>query len=517
MDREFDTDDIGGQLGTQGVGSMVNKAEAFCAYRQQDIALTNQPRIVELRAEAALLLDEERDIVARLNLAPPPGDLRSRRRKAFYYWSITAFLTFAGFVFSLYTLEPFQLGLKAYLYCLGVAIIAPFAADQAIEQLNAKLVTASAAVVCSLAALTSLIFLAAIRGDLLAETLRNSSPVVIIDDAPQEPQQSENKFYEKTTPELQLVMILLALAMELGAGLGLHEARRYGAGNDFAEDWDQLRARLKEVRQNLVAIASEITHLETQPAAFHARFWTSFYRAMLTHTLRSAMTKFMLALLVVALALYGRASAQTHTNIVIAVDLSQSVAVRGPDGKSEFQKNIEAVTKQLAQVPADSRVTVIGITGHSFTQPDILLSATIPSDTGYFSQRLNSARQALVREWKVRNVKLSPSYPQTDIFGALLLASQVFNQYTSANRQLIIYSDMRQRTPELDIEGNSSLPTFSKLTEKSQIADLHDVSVLVLGVDGAYKSIGFWQSLLRFWLEYFRESGASVETYSALR
>jgi hypothetical protein len=34
-------------------------------------------------------------------------------------------------------------------------------------------------------------------------------------------------------------------------------------------------------------------------------------------------------------------------------------------------------------------VTVIGITDHSFGKPDILLSARIPDDAGYFGERLD--------------------------------------------------------------------------------------------------------------------------------
>ena len=82
MDRQFNTEDIGEQLGMEGVGSVVSKVEAYCAYEEQRIALTNEPKIVALRAEASLLLDEERALTDRLKLAPPPGDLRSRRRKA---------------------------------------------------------------------------------------------------------------------------------------------------------------------------------------------------------------------------------------------------------------------------------------------------------------------------------------------------------------------------------------------------------------------------------------------------
>ena len=215
----------------------------------------------------------------------------------------------------------------------------------------------------------------------------------------------------------------------------------------------------------------------------------------------------------------GHAAAQNHTTLVIAVDLTQSVAVRGPDGRSEFQKNIEGVTKQLALVPADSRVTVVGITDHSFTQPDILLSATIPADAGYFGERLSRARNQLVQGWSTRSAKLEPRYQQTDIIGALMLAGQLFDQDARTGQKiLVIYSDMRHRTADLDLESLQTVPRLEKTSTSNLVrADIHDVEVYAFGVDGAGKSMTYWLSLRGFWTVYFRSSGATLKSYAVLR
>jgi hypothetical protein len=270
----------------------------------------------------------------------------------------------------------------------------------------------------------------------------------------------------------------------------------------------------------MLVITYEITTLQNEARVFAARFWRNFYRAMLTHGVRSAMTKLLAVALAVFLLAHGRAGAQNRTTLVVAVDLTQSVAVAGLDGKTEFQKNLDAVTKLLAQVPADSRVTIIGITDKSFVQPDILLSAAIPSDAGYFSERLNSARSELIHAWKARSSRLKPEYRSTDIIGVLLVASQIFGQHSDANnKMLVIFSDMRHRTPDLDIESPLQVPSISLVRRKSDIsfADLHGVHVRVLGVDGAGKQIAYWQSLRQFWTDYFRTSGASLESYTVLR
>jgi hypothetical protein len=521
INHEPDAESIGEQLGIEGVGSVVSKVEAYCAHEERRIELTNEPKIVALRHEGSLLLEEEKDLTERLRNAPPPGHLRSRRRKAAYYWGVTIMLTIAAFVFSVLSFNPFRVGWKGYLYCLGIAIVTPFLLEQLLEKWNAERLFKGLTAIACMAALTSLVLLAIIRGDLFAEQMKDSAaPAIVIDDAqPQEPPPAENNFYEATVVLLRFAMVLLALAMELASGLALREAWRIGS--DSSEDWQKLGDRLREVRQRMPAIAHEITALQNEAQVFSARFWRNFYHAMLTHSIRSAMTKLLVAVLAIIVAAHGYAAAQNRTTLVIAIDLSQPVAVIGPDQKSEFQKNVDGVTKLLAQVPADSRVTVIGITDKSFAQPDILLSATIPGDAGYFGERLKSARTQLVRVWKTRSVKLRPIFRQTDILGALMLTHELFDQQGKANRKvLIIFSDMRQQTRELDLESPSTVPSFDRVgTRKTKIgiANLGGVHVHALGVDGAGKSLSYWQSLRDFWTEYFRASSTSLESYTVLR
>src|SRR6266849_5193811 len=66
MNPEFNTEEIGEQLGRDGVGSVVTKVEEYCAHEMQRITLTNEAPIMALRAEGTLLLEEERDLAGRL-------------------------------------------------------------------------------------------------------------------------------------------------------------------------------------------------------------------------------------------------------------------------------------------------------------------------------------------------------------------------------------------------------------------------------------------------------------------
>ena len=85
---------------------MLSKAHNYCDYETQRSAVTNNSKIAALRAELALLADEEKKLQERLQRALPAGDLKERRRKAIYYWTVTQFLTVAAFFFSLLAFDP---------------------------------------------------------------------------------------------------------------------------------------------------------------------------------------------------------------------------------------------------------------------------------------------------------------------------------------------------------------------------------------------------------------------------
>jgi len=515
--QSFNAEEVAQQLGMEGVDNLVTNAERVCTYEQQRIELTNQSMIVRLQGEYSLLVAEERRIEEKLHTAPPSGDLRRLRRRAIFSWSITTFLTIAGFALSLMTLAPFRLGWVSWLYCGGIAIVTPYLIDKLLEVRGMEKLIVGLTAFAAIAALGGLMLLAVIRGNLLAQEIhQNEAPVVVLDDStPQtEPQ---NTFYDSTTTFLRAALLLLAFAMELGAGLALRDAWR--SVPDNSEDWNRLRGELIGIRQRMSELASEATMLRSEPEIFVKRFWRDFYCALLSNAARRAMTKLLVLVLGVLFIGAGRAHAEDRLNMVIAIDLTLSVATVGPDGKTDFQKNIDGVTYVLSQVPAGARVTVIGITDHSFTQPYILLSAHVPDEPGYFGERLNAVRVQIVRAWRVRSSRLDSHFQHTDIFGALRLASQIFVPQSDTSRKtLVIFSDMRQSTPELNLEPLKIVPSFSTLTERyGTFPDLRNTEVQVLGTDGTGKSNTYWESLKSFWDVYFQNTGAVMRNYSILR
>jgi hypothetical protein len=328
---------------------------------------------------------------------------------------------------------------------------------------------------------------AVIRGKLFAEQLRyDTTSAVIVDDDQTAPPTPVNHFYEDATPYLLTGMLLAAIATELGAGLALYKAWKMSSHN--IEDRETIQNRLVAVNDRLLALTREITARRKAPALFDAKLQASFYYAMLTHTMRNALGKGLLVISILGLLIGHRAYAQNHASFVVAVDLTKSVDVRSPTGKTEFQENIGAVTKLLSEVPAGSHVKVIGITDRTFTEPYVLLSATVPGDPGYFGEKLRRAH----------------------------LAAELFNADQGAGRKvLVIFSDMRQHTSDLDLETN--VPHFAKVSPRIIVPDLNGVDLFVLGVDGSGRTTDYWDALKLFWSDYSQAAKARLQSCSGLR
>jgi hypothetical protein len=519
MNNKNCVEDIGQELGQDGIDRLIEQVESVCVHERRKIELSNEPEIARLRVEFACWSDEEKRISEKLRLAPPPGDLRSRRIEAWFSAGFAILLIVAGFFFSLLALEPFRLGWQRYLLCLGVAVLCPYGIHRCLKEWDCRSLIRVSATVAAITALTSLILLGVIRGNLFIQQFEDADTqaVVFDDGAPAQPQ--TNTFYETTLPLLRAALALLALAMDLEAGLALHEAVTLGL--DSGVDREKLSQRRIAIRGDLALLASQIVASSNEGERFEARFWSNFYRSMITRTASKAIGRF---LSVVAISLViGAASMnaqERRLNLVIAIDLSASAETKEPDGTTDFQKNVKAVGALLMTVPAGSRVTVIGITGNSFGEPDILLSANIGTDSGYFGERLTAAHRQLAEQWQDRVRHLSPDARQTDILGTVRLAEQLSNETPQDRKALVIYSDMRQATPELNLERNDN-PTRDlakrRLGVQGPMPDLGGVEVYALGVDAAGGNAVTWDRLEQFWTTYFLTTGAHLESYVALR
>ena len=509
----------GGVIGTEAAIHADRHSATYCASERQRIETVNRPKILALRARVGHMQKEERDLEERIYQAPPPGDVRMRKRKAIFRYLIAALLTIAAFIFSVLAFDPYQLGWKAWLYCLGIAIVTPFLVDRILERWASPRLVNVLATVAGVAAIVSLILLAEIRGELLAQQV-TSTPSAVIDTPESSPPPAvENTFYDRTFGLLRLVMAFLAFAIEIGAGIALHETGQLSAAT--GEDAIALRRELAAVRERMIAYGHEVWALENAGAEFEHEFWRDFYRTLLNGVKRGALQKLVLLTLFLGTLAHGQTGARDRTDVVILLDLSQSVAVKGRGSRAEFEKNVTSITRILDSLPAGAKVTLIGITEDSFATPYIILSGELAVDEGYFKERLAQGHAALTHAWQERAVRLAPNCAKTDIVGALLVASEVFHESPNGRRKvLVVLSDMRQATGALNLEHQVMVQTtaaMQQVAENRLLGDLRGVEVYAEGVDGAGASVGYWQSLKDFWRTYFVQAGAILAGYSALR
>ncbi|GEM_PF-3047268 len=511
---------VGGTFGADGIGELIERAEAICIWERQRIELANEPQLVALKAQYNALLEEEKELKSRLaRTAQVPG-INVRKRRIAINWIVATVLIVSGFVLSLLTLEPFRLGLKGVVYSIGIAFVVPFLVERMLDHFPSTTLKRVLVAFACLVGLSSMVLLAAVRGNLLGEQVKQdqaSSAVIEGEESQQNPKQ--NTFYEDTVPLLQLVMALLALTMEIGAGIAILEADRMSESVDG--EYEMLKDRLREAQRNLGGLAEAILTFQNEAPMFVAKFWRDFYWSLLKGAIKNAARRFAMPsmALLIMIWLPGQVAAQ-NLNLVVAVDLSKSVDERGSDGKTAFAKNIAAIGHLLQSIPSGTHVTIIGITENSFSNPYLILRANLGSDEGYFGEKLARGRREIVRAWKARSLRLEPSCKHTDIFGALFLASELFSEDSSpSKRVLVIYSDMKQDTPEFELRSSAKFSTAQELNiveRKKFVAKLSGVQVYLSGANAPQDRFIVARQIQEFWKQYFAKAGANLRSYSAI-
>jgi hypothetical protein len=260
---------------------------------------------------------------------------------------------------ALLAFDPFQFEWKSYVYCIAIAVVTPFAVDKFLDLWSNERVMRGLVVTAFIAASASLVLLAVIRGEILLQHIQAMDATVISGlDELQQPKEQTN-FYENTAIWIRATMALLALAMEIGAGLALHDTWRFAS--DSGDDPQKLQAELAAIQEEIIACVKSIALLQNMSEEFLNTFWRDFYRAMLIGTVRKAVIRGLLGFAFFLL-VCPAVSAEPSLSLVVALDLSRSLQVRGPDGKTEHERNLVAITKLLSNVTAGSRVTIVAIT-----------------------------------------------------------------------------------------------------------------------------------------------------------
>lgn len=232
------------------------------------------------------------------------------------------------------------------------------------------------------------------------------------------------------------------------------------------------------------------------------------------HLARAA-TATLLALIVLAVLLLGVASAfgsepGQGRPVVVLIDLTKSTS------PESFRANCQAVAGVLGQLQSGDRILVIGITD-AFGHVPVLMDRTV-SERGYMGLQLGAARETLVAEWLKISEELQPTYSRTDVIGTLRLLA--FMEVSSTSMRLIILSDLRHSSSELDLESPSRIDVSRALAtvrRGGELPSLKDAEVFLLAVDPSNKSAVYMSTLKTFWTDLFAAAGAHVRVFSVMR
>lgn len=197
--------------------------------------------------------------------------------------------------------------------------------------------------------------------------------------------------------------------------------------------------------------------------------------------------------------------------VVVIKDLTSSTP-----GEQDSLNNA-FISTLLSQSSAGDEVYVTGITDASFSKPLVILHGTLPDDRHPLKPKLLAAQQGIISEWKSKSRSLARPYKASDIIGSICHASLLLRR-KSSEKWMIILSDMRNSTKELDIENVPEIGREKILTQlgaKGLIPNLTGVNVAVLSVHTTGKAISpiYYQSLENFWQGFFEIAHAEVVAY----
>lgn len=466
---------------------------------ERQVELKEEPRIREDQAKGRKAQDEVARIDTWLNKirAKPEWVLEIAKARARIGLCLFFFLVLASYALVYLVFEPYEIGIKAHFAAAGIILATCLMLDGALAAYySKKWVLFSLCGVALLCLLFAHVQLGIIRGELF-RALGTAS----------------EGFFQRTSRLLTFALPMLALGVELAAGLTLFRVVEWL----YAPEVRAQRRKQKAIR-NMISLDREIAMRRNRPKIAASEF-VMWARHAAAHKLSSE-KKWAIALpliigLVILLSLVaGHAfGEELERNTVIVVDLTKSV---GPD---ELAKNVQAVEACLSGTGPGAGITILALTDRSFAKPMVLLSGRTGEKPGYFKERLKEERASLVAEWREKAKRLAPAFLNSDVMGAVALAG-IFLDGSGGEKRLVIFSDLRHVTVGLDLESPQELnpgELLDKAARLGMVPSLKNVDVFALAVLTDNKSPSYWTALREFWTGFFARAGARLKKYSVTR
>ena len=517
--------DLAYMLGVQAYVKEKEDALTICKLKREELERSVQPDIIGCKAILACRNEKRDQLRQQLRQLPAPSQTISPWMR-WYGGTIAFVLWIAGVCFAHLALAPFGLGWYAWIIALAIGIVAPASLDHILVHFDSRRFIRIASIIALFASLVGLAILAILRGDVVSQYLKIA--VEGASDSGLGSPESGQTFYQEVTPILKYIFLFMTLGIEISLGLIIFEIRKYALGAE--REAAKVTQELQVVEDEMVSLLRHQHELENRGAIFEANFMSLWHQGLLKRLEENS--RQLLGIFALAGLLFSQPSNAAEIrwpwdtqeapkaeslNIIVGIDLSLSVASKSYDGKTQYQKSIEAVSEFVSRLPRGTELKVGAITGQSFTRPYVLLSAKVPSDPGplEFIDQIALGRRKIAGKILKLGSSTEPFAPETDVFGYLVFASSQLRG-RDGRKVLILYSDMRHSAPIVNLEKSRVIDvgrTLKQIKQNHLLADLNGVDVYIyahtLGRD-----IGYWQNLKSFWTEYFSQASTHLRIYA---
>lgn len=498
-------------LGKKAAIELGEKCMDFLQIMKDRLEVESQSQIENLKLRGNEHKLEEIQTTQRQNRTggtQDPALVKAQLKNGCHYLIWAVLMIIASLGSTIYVFQPFKAGPVAFLMIIGFVGVTTASMHCALKYYyEGKWLIFGISSIIALLAIFSHVHFASVRGNILETIFLNSA-----------------SFYDSSISLFKFGLLLGALAIELGAGVFLYLSLE----NLWGPDVQDYR-HLKKCRKKMIHIASQMNYLKNLPRIAECKFIEGalFGEEQRKRNLnndskgekaKSLTVSFVVILIILLAVLSTSVFGDVATNnVVVILDLSMSSRNRDSTGGNSFQKNLMGIESVIKTIQPDSRFIVIGATEHSFSTPLILINSKIPREPGFFKEKINSAREKLLKDWREKSKNLKPEFRKSNIFGAVSLGAHLLEG--SNNGKLIIFSDLRHYAIGFDLESPKWLspkPLLDKVEEEGLVPELKGVQVFCVGVSSHGKSPKYFKTLREFWTGYFEKSGAILRKYSIL-
>jgi hypothetical protein len=346
--------------------------------------------------------------------------------------------------------------------------------------------------------------LANIRGHFLETQMQMNSELVST-------VQGAENFYKRATA-LPLLMGILSVAVGLVVGILIHAnlSRVIISAKSVWLNWKLERIKVK--KQRVIEDVLGRRNLVNLGICEYQKGLVKNERIRKKLDLHHPAIIIILTLLLIFL-LSVSLRAEERESVIVMLDTSRSSLCKGNSGEKDFEKNLEIVVEIIKKLKPGTHFRILLITEKSFDSSAIVLDRTLPRIKGYFGQVLDRSKLELIRSFE--NLDIKADAQGTDIFGALNLASMLFQDETGA-KTLVLISDMKN-TAKVNLEKMAYIRESVHEKVSLFIPNLSGVQIYVASVSTCGKDHEYWLSLRRFWEKFFESSGGEVVLFTMER